>query len=267
MVKAAVFIWARQGREEYLRPMNTIPVLLLLSFAPAAYLCVAMYFKDKYEPEPKRLLFAAFLAGCLLMIPAGMIELFLMYVSGGRRPGLGHALFNAFAVAAMVEESLKFCVLRFHAYPKKDFNEPLDGIVYGSFIALGFATVENVAYVLANGFGTGIVRMFISVPGHYAWGVILGYYVGKAKFEPHNHLLHSLRGLVYAVLLHGAFDAFLFQKVTPVLWLLTLVTLVISLRIARREIKELQADSFWRFGGKTAALAPLPVQKDPGASG
>jgi len=244
--------------------MNSIPVLLALALAPGIYLCKAMYLKDKYEPEPRRLLFAAFLAGCLVLLPVSLIEVGVAKLLRCDQPGLRSALLVAFVIAGAIEETAKFCVLRFYAYPKADFNEPFDGIVYGSFIALGFATVENLFYVLQNGFGAGILRMFISVPAHYSWGVILGYYVGKAKFEPHNQTAHMLRGLLYAALLHGSFDALLMQKVYPALALCSVVSFMFSLRIARREIKELQNDSMWRFGSKELAVQPIVVEKAEG---
>jgi RsiW-degrading membrane proteinase PrsW (M82 family) len=235
-------------------------VLLALALAPGIYLCKAMYLKDKYEPEPKRLLFAAFLAGCLVLVPVALVEVGLAKLLRCEQPGLRSVLITAFVVAGAIEEMAKFCVLRFYAYPKADFNEPFDGIVYGSFIALGFATTENLFYVLEHGFGVGIFRMFISVPAHYAWGVILGYYVGKAKFEPHNQMVHMLRGLLFAALLHGTFDALLMQRVYPALVLCFVAPFGISLRIARREIKELQTDSMWRFGNRELAVPPVIVE-------
>jgi protease PrsW len=248
--------------------VNSIPVLLALALAPSAYLASAMYLKDKYQPEPKRVLLDAFLAGCLLIVPAAILESLAIKVLDCKGPTTGQAFLMAFIVAALIEEGLKFWLLRSWAYRRKEFDEPLDGIVYGSFIALGFATVENVLYVFQNGFSAAVLRMFTSVPAHYSFGIIMGYCVGKAKFESHKQLTHMFRGLFYAVLLHGSFDFFLMQKAEPALGVLTVVTLVVALRIGRKEIKELQLDSCIRAGNSlevcnAPSLQPIPVHTPP----
>jgi RsiW-degrading membrane proteinase PrsW (M82 family) len=241
--------------------MYLIPILLALALAPGAYLAHAIYLKDKYEPEPKRLLFAAFCAGCLSVVPVAILER-LASVSLGFGPwrelGLTAAGIVAFLAVALVEEGAKFLMLRFYAYPKTDFNEPFDGIVYGSIISLGFATIENIFYVLKHGVGVGVLRMFTAVPGHYAYGVVLGYYMGRAKFEPRNKTALMLQGFCYAVLLHGAYDFFALQGSFPLLKLLTFVVLIVALRLALKEIKELEADSKWRFGDLPPVIVPPP---------
>lgn len=244
--------------------MNTLPILIALALAPGVYLSIAVYGKDKYEPEPKRILLAAFLLGCLCTLPAAIFEvvgLKLLGFGGLKKLGIRDAVIQAFLVVALTEEGLKFLVLRFHAYRKKDFNEPFDGIVYGSFVALGFATFENLLYVLHRGFAAGVFRMFTAVPGHYAYGVIMGYYVGKAKFEAHNQTAHMLRGLFSAIVLHGAYDTFLLQGRYPVLGLFTLVILVLALGIAHRETKELQTDSVFCSKTKPPLIPAPPVAK------
>jgi len=241
--------------------MTYVSILLALALAPGAYLAFSTYLKDKYEPEPKKLLLGTFLTGCIMIIPAAIIELGATSLLGCKGPGLSNALLMSFLVVGPVEEGAKFWVLRYYAYPKKEFNEPFDGIVYGAFVALGFATLENVFYVLQHGFAVGILRMFISVPGHYAFGVIMGYYLGKAKFEAKNQARYMRRGFFSAVILHGAFDFFILQKIYPALYLFTIVVLVVALRMARREIKELQADSLLRSQNTPPVLPVVPVEE------
>lgn len=139
---------------------------------------------------------------------------------------------------------------------KKEFNEPFDGIIYSTFVSLGFATLENVVYVMQSGFSTGIARMFTAVPAHYAFGVIMGYYVGKAKFDEKNRASYLLRGLLYAVLLHGLYDFFVFQRDYPMLGFLVFAALILGLYLAQRAIKELQADSIFRFHNPPVTVEP-----------
>ena len=229
-----------------------VPLLIALALAPGAYLSFIIYGKDKYEPEPKKLILFAFLLGSLAVIPAGILGASAQAVLGlsansTEKRDISHAAAMAFIVAAAAEEFSKFLVLRYWAFPKKDFNEPFDGIVYGAFIGLGFATFENVAYVLQYGFGMGVARMVTAVPAHYALGVILGYHVGKAKFDSEQSRAIMGRGLLLVILLHGAYDFFIMQNRFPALAILTFVVLGWALILARRAIEELQEDSRTRF--------------------
>ena len=232
-------------------PMNALLLLCAVALAPGAYLASAIYLKDKYEPEPKRLLFGTFCLGAAVMVVPALVEAFAFRALDlGQLRGLGilASALVAFLVIAPAEEGAKFWILRRYAYLKPDFNEPLDGIVYGAIISLGFATLENLLYVLPHGLEAGVARMLTAVPGHYAFGVVMGYYVGQAKFQPENQTALMLRGFCYATLLHGAYDFFLIQSTVPILKPGMLVVLLVALRMARKAIQELQADSKWRFG-------------------
>jgi len=188
--------------------------LLAIALAPGIAIIIYMYWRDKSDREPFKHLFISFLLGVLSAIIAVVVE-GPLDAYGVSTFGSGSAysmVFRAFIVAATVEELLKFAMLRLYAYPKKAFNEPLDGIVYGVMVAMGFATLENIFYVFQYGMGTGILRMFLAVPGHAAWGVIVGYFLGKAKFAPNSKILYIIFGLVVGILLHGIYDGMLFLR-------------------------------------------------------
>jgi RsiW-degrading membrane proteinase PrsW (M82 family) len=109
-------------------------VLLLLAVAPSAVLLKYVLLRDKYEHEPMRLIAITFLFGALGIIPATILEILL------NSPNI---LVDAFLVTALIEESMKYLAVRAKAYQSPDFNEVMDGIVYGVAAGLGFATVEN----------------------------------------------------------------------------------------------------------------------------
>jgi RsiW-degrading membrane proteinase PrsW (M82 family) len=113
---------------------------------------------------------------------------------------------------ALSEELSKFLVVRYFCYPQKRFDEPLDGIVYSVMVSMGFATIENMNYVFTHGYGTAFVRMFLSVPAHATFGVVMGFFIGKAKFDSAHSFKHLLTGLLIAVLFHGTFDFFIFLQ-------------------------------------------------------
>lgn len=188
--------------------------LLLLSIAPGIAICIYIYLKDKYNKEPLKYLIICFLLGILSAIPSIIVEVF-----GGKLfdlflqsyfPSFLYTIFNAFIVVAFTEEYFKYFMLKKYAFPKAAFDEPFDGIVYSVIISMGFATIENVGYVLEHGIGTGIMRMFLSVPAHASFAVLMGYYVGMAKFNSEQKSKLLLKGLLMATLFHGLFDAFLF---------------------------------------------------------
>jgi RsiW-degrading membrane proteinase PrsW (M82 family) len=120
-------------------------------------------------------------------------------------------------VVALSEELSKFLVIRYFCYPQKRFDQPLDGIVYSVMVSMGFATIENINYVLTHGYSTAFVPMFLSVPAHATFGVVMGYFIGKAKFDSANSFNHLFTGLLIAVIFHGTFDFFIFLQANEVI--------------------------------------------------
>ena len=185
---------------------------IALALAPGIAICLFIFYKDVYNREPKLNLIVSFILGCVAIFPAIWFEQAFSYTIDGTITGV--AIFS-YAVVGFSEEASKFLGLRFYSYRQKSFDEPLDGIVYGVMVSMGFATLENVMYVMkyaeaGQGLQVGIQRMFLSVPAHASFAVVMGYFVGKAKFNPANSLLIMLTGLLLAVFFHGTYDFFLF---------------------------------------------------------
>lgn len=185
---------------------------IAIALAPGIAICLYIFYKDMYNREPRLNLFVSFILGCIAIIPAIFFEKAFSYTIDGTLAGV--AVFS-YAVVAFSEEGSKFLGLRLYAYNKKSFDEPLDGIVYSIMVSMGFATLENLLYVLnfaqqGRGLEVGIQRMFLSVPAHASFAVVMGYFVGKAKFNPGKSILYMLTGLLIAVFFHGTFDFFLF---------------------------------------------------------
>ena len=92
-------------------------------------------------------------------------------------------LFDAFVLSGFVEELAKWVVLIAAVYHWDEFDEPLDGVVYGVAVALGFATLENLLFVARLGLGVAWMRALFAVPAHALFGATMGYYAGRAKFD------------------------------------------------------------------------------------
>lgn len=176
-----------------------VPGLMLLWFFHAA----------DVHSEPPRVLWACFGLG-VLTIPLVLLLVWPIAAFSGiesvHNPYLKGAL-DAFFEAAIPEELCKFAVLMGFAYPHKEFDEPMDGVVYGAAASLGFATLENVLYVGQGGVGVAILRAITAVPGHAMGGVIMGYFVGRAKFAPKQRSRLLLAAIFWPTLLHGLYDA------------------------------------------------------------
>jgi RsiW-degrading membrane proteinase PrsW (M82 family) len=144
---------------------------------------------------------------------------------------------NAFFKVALIEEFSKFFFVRFILYYNKNFNEPFDGIVYAVMVSMGFATIENIIYVFQYGFTTGILRMFSAVPAHGAFAVLMGYFLGKAKFTHRRTLYFSVIALLAPTVFHGAYDYFWFISFVPGIWVGALASLVVAVVLSRKAIR------------------------------
>lgn len=190
--------------------------LLVLSLAPVIIIAAYIYFRDKYEKEPFRLLLFALIAGGLTVIPILFLEGFLDKFTNSF-PGLLSAAWKAFVVAAFSEELFKYIALYLLIWKSPEFNEKFDGIVYATYISLGFAAVENILYVMEGGIGTGIMRALTAIPAHAIFGVTMGFYFGLAKFYLKQRTELKWKALAFPILLHGIYDFILF---TGVAWLM-----------------------------------------------
>ena len=160
-------------------------LLLALSIAPGIAISLYIFLKDRFNREPHLNLLVCFFLGCLSVIPAIIIQLLTTKpVERFMGEGIFYTAVFAYLIVGLSEEWSKYIMLRSYAFPKKSFDEPFDGIVYSVMVGMGFATVENIGYVMQHGMGTAILRMFLSVPAHATFAIIMGYYAGKAKFKP-----------------------------------------------------------------------------------
>jgi RsiW-degrading membrane proteinase PrsW (M82 family)/GNAT superfamily N-acetyltransferase len=222
--------------------------LIALAIAPGLAICLFIFHRDAYNREPKRNLLFSFFLGACSIITAIVIEGLFKEIPPKTISGTA---VTAFLVVALTEELGKFLVLRYYAYTRKTFDEPLDGIVYSVMISMGFATLENVLYVtkyagLGQGYQIAFLRMFTAVPAHATFGVLMGYYVGKAKFDAVNRNGLLLAGLFWAVLFHGAYDYCLFLQGLPAikdiisdgfLFVGAIVSFIIGIRLSIKHIR------------------------------
>ena len=217
-------------------------ILLALAVAPGLAIAIFIYWKDKFEKEPKRLLIISFILGMVSILPAILLEGAGQMLGFNGSGSMITTAVYAFIVVGLSEEGSKFFFLRIYPYRQKDFNEPFDGITYAVMVSMGFATVENIFYVFEFGPGNALIRMFTAVPAHATFGVIMGYYVGLAKFS-RNPAANFFRALFFAALMHGAYDFFLMVGNVPLMASGALISLYLGVRYSLRAIKLHQQQS------------------------
>ncbi|MBR1512809.1 MAG: PrsW family intramembrane metalloprotease [Bacteroidales bacterium] len=245
--------------------MSVSIILLALSILPVIVLMIYIYRQDKYQKEPIKSLAKAFIGGMLA------IPLDFMLVSIVNQIGTSETVFYlAFCEAGIPEELSKFIIFMVLIWWDKNFDEYMDGIVYASFIGLGFACVENIMYVfsasaesLQTGIGTGISRALLSVPGHFLFGVVMGYFLSLAKFKKEKRFVYLMNGLLLAMLAHGLFDWMLMiASVVPtiggIIYIVFLWADIKLWRLGLKYINKQQENS--RLQAQEAALNDLEYQ-------
>ncbi len=214
--------------------------LIFMALAPIGILLFYIFIRDKYEKEPYKLLTVGVVTGFLLTYPIIFFERILVDLMppGGTK---FEAFYLSFVVASLVEEGLKFIVVLILVWRNRNFNEKYDGLVYAVFIALGFASCENIMYVTSETLGgveTAILRGIISVPAHCFYGIFMGYYLAKAKYISSINLIWAF---LVPFIIHGTLDfilsiEFKFNIVTLISYISVLAGL--SLLIMKKYVEE-----------------------------
>jgi len=186
--------------------------LFLLAVLPSLIIALLIYKADKKEKEPKRELIKAFLFGVLSVILTLTISS-IFDISGikiNNNNFIEVAIYSFFGIA-LIEEFSKWICSYWLLKNNKNFNYLFDGIVYVTFVSLGFATIENILYTFVGGVFTGVLRSITTVPAHTFFGISSGYFISLAKQEElelssskkNNYLFLSL---FIPFMLHGFYD-------------------------------------------------------------
>lgn len=194
--------------------LPVLAVYILAAVIPAVILLRYIYRHDTIEREPAGLLIVLLIMGVIAALCAGVLEgiaqsiLSLLMVPGSRI----YTILLAFLVVAVVEEGMKFYLLKRRTWQHPAFNYRFDGIVYAVFVSLGFAAYENILYVFHYGLSVALPRALLAVPGHMSFAVCMGIYYGRAKLcEGWGDEVGARRnlwtGYLFSVILHGVYDA------------------------------------------------------------
>lgn len=198
--------------------MNTHLQVALSGAIPAV---IAMWLFDRLDakrPEPRSTRRLVVLVGMVSVIPALSLELAIASLAAGRiEPQITYqgSSFQAFVVAAGVEEACKIIMVYWVVWRRPEFDERMDGIVYATRGGLGFALVENVLYLLGQHSLQGqiivwVERALLAVPGHAMWTGMIGAMAARRRFDGTG--LGLLGGYLLAVAFHGLYDLSVFVQ-------------------------------------------------------
>lgn len=224
-------------------------LLVLASIGPGLLWLWYFYRLDRYEPEPLRTIIKVFCGGILMVLPAGLLEeIWRPQILNSLQQGDWRGyLVMAFIVVAVIEEGLKTVFLWWLIGKNRELDEPVDGIIYGVTLGLGFASLENFLWANIFGFGVAALRAVVTTLAHAAFTGWTGYYISRYKLEEtHQNSLIGV-GFLVAWASHGLYDFLLFLRspVPSLLAFLLIGTLILQLF---RTIRRLVGDSPFRSG-------------------
>jgi RsiW-degrading membrane proteinase PrsW (M82 family) len=190
----------------------TIWLIISGIIAPALFWIGYLYYKDRYQPEPLIAIGSTYIFGFIMAFVCSNLYTLLPLIKIPTDPSYlmenNRILFFIYAVGVVgvLEELCKFIPFLLIIYTFKKFDEKIDGIIYASLIALGFASYENLLYLpYLDGFEL-FGRAVASPLTHTIFSSLWGYRVGVAKLEKKSIFKASINGLLLAIFLHGLFD-------------------------------------------------------------
>ncbi|PYZ95320.1 PrsW family intramembrane metalloprotease [Salipaludibacillus keqinensis] len=205
--------------------------IITVAFAPAIALLIFFYLKDEFEQEPIIMVVRCFLFGALLVFPVMFVQFAIQ-----EEAGVVSSYFISFIQVSLTEEFMKWFIVLITVFYHVHFNQRYDGIVYATAVALGFASVENVLYIFVNGLDTAFFRAVFPVTSHALFGVVMGYYFGRAKFNRTHRYHYLFLALFIPYLLHSLYNLIL---LTFNQWIYVLIPFMIFLwMLALRKVKK-----------------------------
>ena len=182
--------------------------IAILAFAPGAFWLWFFLRRNAYRPESKKLIAVTFFLGMLATIPAGIIHAIILdedLLDSGLSD-VGSVALAMLLVVGPAEEISKFLAVRLHAFHSLYFDEPAKGLVYATSASLGFASLENLLYVLEFGPQVMIVRAPVSTLAHVVFGSFWGYALGRQAQGRVGGTQAVLAGVACSALVHGFFN-------------------------------------------------------------
>ncbi len=238
-------------------------LLIIIGIAPPVGFLAYILYLDRIEPEPMGFIIKILLLGGLAVIPVGLAELALMNLAFFSGTGLSGAAIKSFFLIAPAEEAAKLLLVMLVAWRNRNFNEENDGIVYAGTASIGFAMAENLLYIAQFGIATGIMRAVTAIPLHTFTGVIMGYFIGIARFAPApgRRKKNIVAGFLIALAFHAVYDTFVLSETPAALLMIPVVIALFIMGIVY--LRKGRASSVARWKGMPPEAPPV---REPSAA-
>jgi|TARA_B100001971_G_scaffold122073_1_gene112439 RsiW-degrading membrane proteinase PrsW (M82 family) len=239
--------------------------LYLSTILPPILLGIIIWKSDRFQ-EPGKYLLASFLLGVSIILP---LDLLIMITEGHLAPFLGldmeayrewysggykeegaitpvaERVFLSFFRAAFLEEGLKFALLIFFCVRLSELNEPIDAIVYGAAIGLGYAAMENAGYLMSSNYdeawSISMVKVrYYPLIMHMGFGVLMGFLLSQNLFEERSvfkRRLMLILSLSLPVIFHGVYNYYGTADIFPLLTLIFVIGVIYWFR--REQLKKI----------------------------
>ena len=233
--------------------------LYLATILPPIILGILIWKSDKF-PEPGKFLVTAFMLGVAIDLPLNFliilsedhlapylglnVDAYYNWKAGDPNP-VGESAFLNFFRAAYLEESLKFAFLIFICVRLEALNEPIDAIVYGAAIGLGYAAMENLGYLSASSFQDAwsieMVKMrYYPLIMHLGFGVVMGWLLSQSLFDEPSKFKRTfllILSLSIPVIFHGVYNYYGTYDVFPILTIILIISIIYWAR--REQLKKI----------------------------
>ncbi len=181
---------------------------LVITIFPGLILLILFFLRDKNK-EPFSMVISTFAMAFIITLP---LDLLIQIVDPILLSLFDNQLFNSFLAffrAGFLEEFLKFSVLYYYVAKHYEFDEFLDGVVYGAAIGLGYAVTENLGYLYFNKDYVYTDLAYIRLTpmiAHTFFGIIMGILFAKSAFQLIKNNLGIYLFLFIPILLHGLYN-------------------------------------------------------------
>ena len=238
--------------------INDPSFLYLSTVLPPIILGIIIWKSDRFQ-EPGKFLVASFLLGISIILPLDLLimitehhlapllgldlEAYREWQAGGYKDEgaiapIAEHVFQSFFRAAFLEEGIKFALLIFFCVRLSDLNEPIDAIVYGAAIGLGYAAIENVGYLMSSNYDEAwsieMVKVrYYALIMHMGFGVLMGFLLSQNLFEERSifkRRLMLIMSLALPVTFHGIYNYYGTADIFPLLTLLFVIGVIYYFR-------------------------------------